>query len=135
MIEPDSSDRKQLLRIVIDAIVIESVERERIKLLICWADGSPGGLLEIFRPPHFHRLMWEQHKAGIQVDEIVKRLLARGVLIRSLRSHRVRRSLVRVSVGEPEDNRRFVRAFGEIVRGSYATSERSAQLQAELPVP
>jgi 1L-myo-inositol 1-phosphate cytidylyltransferase len=70
---------------------------------------------------------------GLLGDEIVKRLLVRGVLIRSLRSHRVSRSLVRVSVGEPEENRRFVRAFGEIVRGAVANAERGAQISAELP--
>jgi histidinol-phosphate aminotransferase len=69
---------------------------------------------------------------GLLADEIVHQMLARGVLIRSLRSHRVSRSLVRVSVGEPEQNRRCVRAFGEVVRGVVASSERARAATVEL---
>jgi len=55
-------------------------------------------------------------ETNLSADYIVTELLARGVFIRSLRSHRAGGSLVRITVGDAEQNRRCVQAFSEVVR-------------------
>ena len=59
---------------------------------------------------------------GLTADEIVDHMLARGFFIRSLQSHRAGRSLVRITVGDREQNVRCVRAMREVVRPLAAQS-------------
>jgi hypothetical protein len=71
-------DRKQLIRILVQRVVIESVEPERITLSVEWADGRPATRLEVFRTPYYHRRIWEWHLERISLEQIVERLGAMG---------------------------------------------------------
>ncbi len=64
---------------------------------------------------------------GLGADAIVEQVLARGVFIRSLRSHRAGDSLVRVTVGDAEQNRRCVTALSEVVFAATARQRRASQ--------
>ena len=52
---------------------------------------------------------------SLSADEIVARMLERGVFIRLLRVHRANGDLVRITVGNAQQNRRCVEAFREVV--------------------
>ncbi len=71
-----NQDRKQLVRILVERVLVEEVVPERIVLAIEWADGMPATRVEVFRTPHYHRLIWEWHLGGVGLDEIVRRLEA-----------------------------------------------------------
>lgn len=71
-------DRKQLVRLVIDAVVIEEVNREGVKLRVDWADGRPATHLELLLSPYFHRLMAEWQQAGLSAREMVVKLKELG---------------------------------------------------------
>ncbi len=70
----DIQDRQQLVRIVVDRVVIDTVDHERVCFHIVWADGRPVTPLEILRPPYFHRVIWEGHAADKSIEEIVREL-------------------------------------------------------------
>lgn len=57
---------------------------------------------------------------GLSADAIVKALLARGIFVRSLRSHRAGRSLVRITVGDSAQNQAFLTAFLEATAGAQS---------------
>jgi hypothetical protein len=59
-------------------VVIEIVQPERIELFVEWADGLPRKRIELFRTPHYHRLMWEWHLERVSPEEIVERLAGMG---------------------------------------------------------
>jgi len=61
---------------------------------------------------------------GVSAESVVARMLARGVLLRSLRSHRGGRSLVRITIGDEPQNRRCVAGLKEIF---LAVSQPSVQ--------
>lgn len=69
-------------------------------------------------------------RTGLRADEIVARMLERGVFIRSLRSHRAGGCLVRITVGDAAQNRQCVAAFREIV----VAAERTARNEALTPL-
>ena len=69
-------DRKQLVRLLVQRVVIDKVEPERVELHVVWTDGRSDTPMELLRSPYFHRLMWEWHLAGMQPDAIVNRLEA-----------------------------------------------------------
>lgn len=71
-------DRKQLIRILVDRVVIETIESERIVLRIAWADGVEPTPLEILRSAYYRRLLWEWHLAGGSPAEAVARLATMG---------------------------------------------------------
>ena len=71
-------DRKQLIRILVSAVVVEHVDPELIRVRVEWSDGTPARLLEIRRTPYFHRVIWEMHEAGANVDRIVAGLGVMG---------------------------------------------------------
>ncbi len=52
---------------------------------------------------------------GVSAEAIVERMLERGIFLRSLRSHRAGRTLVRITVGDESQNRRCVHALREVV--------------------
>ena len=60
------------------------------------------------------------------VDETVQRMLAGGVLVRSLATHHGSRSLVRVTIGRADENSRCVAAFRAAVRGRVSASSSYA---------
>ena len=51
----------------------------------------------------------------MSADDIVRLILAQGILIRSLASHHANKTYVRVTVGTREQNRRCVAAFERAV--------------------
>ena len=69
-------DRKQLIRMLMQRIVVDIVEPERVKLHIVWADGRPDTPLEVLRSAYFHRLIWGWVQGGLQAEAIVERLEA-----------------------------------------------------------
>jgi len=71
-------DRKQLIRMLVEKIVIDTVEPERIGLSILWADGRPRKQLELLRSPYFHRLIWEWHLEDVCPQVMVERLEGMG---------------------------------------------------------
>ncbi|MBI4704163.1 MAG: histidinol-phosphate transaminase [Deltaproteobacteria bacterium] len=69
---------------------------------------------------------------GLAAEAIVERMLGRGIAIRSLRSHRAGSSLVRISVGDAEQNRRCAAAFRDVVLGALR-ARPAAQGEAARP--
>jgi DNA invertase Pin-like site-specific DNA recombinase len=67
-------DRKQLIRLLVEKVVIDAVDPEKIHLHIEWTDGTPHKRIELLRSPYFHRLMWQWHRAGASAETIVDRL-------------------------------------------------------------
>lgn len=63
-------------------------------------------------------------------DQVLKAMLAEGVLIRSLGSHHADRSYVRVTVGTREQNARCVSAFERVV-ARHGTAQTSVPLYAQ----
>lgn len=53
---------------------------------------------------------------GVRAESVVEQMLERGVLLRSLKSHRGGRSLVRITIGSDSQNRRCVAGLREIFR-------------------
>jgi histidinol-phosphate aminotransferase len=53
---------------------------------------------------------------GVSAETLVERMLRHGVLVRALTTHHAGRSMVRVTVGSPEENARCVAALREAVR-------------------
>lgn len=51
---------------------------------------------------------------GVRAESVVEQMLERGVLLRSLKSHRGGRSLVRITIGSDSQNRRCVAGLREI---------------------
>ena len=71
-------DKKQILRILLDRVVIDTVDAERVTFRLIWADGRPDTALEALRTPYFHRIIWEDFQANKSVEAIVERLAALG---------------------------------------------------------
>jgi histidinol-phosphate aminotransferase len=63
--------------------------------------------------------------SGVPADAVVERMLTRGFFIRLLRSHRAGRSLVRISVGDEQQNRGCARALREVVLADRSLADRS----------
>jgi hypothetical protein len=100
-------DRKQLVRILVDRVVIENVEQERVALSVEWADGRPRTRLEILRAPYYHRLMWEWHLEGLAPEVMVERLgamEARTQQERAWSMETVKRTLWQMAYGGRKDS-------------------------------
>src|SRR5262249_4517750 len=78
--------RKQLLRLLIESVVIEMADAERIKLRIEWPDGTNATPIEILRSPYFHRIIWDLHQSKQTVDQIVAALAEIGARTQQGRS-------------------------------------------------
>ena len=52
---------------------------------------------------------------GVPSSEIVDAMIARGIFIRPMRGHHMAQGYVRVTVGTPEQNRRFIELFKDYV--------------------
>jgi histidinol-phosphate aminotransferase len=53
---------------------------------------------------------------GVPSSEIVDAMIARGIFIRPMRGHHMAQGYVRVTVGTPEQNRRFIQLFNDYVK-------------------
>jgi histidinol-phosphate/aromatic aminotransferase/cobyric acid decarboxylase-like protein len=69
-------------------------------------------------PSEANFVLLDVSQAGAEPDEIVASLLDRGVLVRSLASHRAERKLVRITVGDEQQNLRCARAFEAVMKSS-----------------
>jgi len=70
------------------------------------------------RPSEANFVLLDAAGTGMCADELVAKMLDRGFFVRSLKSHRAGRSLVRITVGDREQNVGCVRAMREVVRSS-----------------
>lgn len=69
-------------------------------------------------PSEANFVLLDVSQAGAEPDDIVASLLDRGVLVRSLASHRAERKLVRITVGDEQQNLRCARAFEAVMKSS-----------------
>jgi len=53
---------------------------------------------------------------GVPSSEIVDAIIARGIFIRPMRGHHMAQGYVRVTVGTPEQNLRFVELFNDYIK-------------------
>jgi histidinol-phosphate aminotransferase len=69
--------------------------------------------------------------AGVAAEQVVARLLRRGILVRTLAAHHAGRSMVRITVGTPEQNAACVAALRADVtrlrKGRYAEASTDAE--------
>jgi DNA invertase Pin-like site-specific DNA recombinase len=73
-------DRKELVRIMVDVVILEELTLERARLRIAWRDGSPDTVREAVRPRYAHRVIWEMAEQGADAAAISARLNEEGVL-------------------------------------------------------
>ncbi len=69
-------------------------------------------------PSEANFVLVDADATGMSSDEIVERMLRKGIFIRSLSSHRAGGNLVRITVGSADQNRRCVRAFRQVLSPS-----------------
>lgn len=84
-------------------------------------NGGEGLVLELSQVPGLHVTLCEANfilvdtsGTHLTAEVVVEKMLTRGVLLRSLRSHRGGRSLVRITIGDESQNRRCVAALREL---------------------
>jgi DNA invertase Pin-like site-specific DNA recombinase len=75
-----NTDRKEILRTMVESVVVEGRTDEVVKARIVWKDGSADTTIEIYLSKHAHRLMREYHATGLTPEEIVRRLNDAGIL-------------------------------------------------------
>jgi DNA invertase Pin-like site-specific DNA recombinase len=75
-------DRKQVLRTVIDAVLIEAIEPERIRAHVRWRDSTTGTRLELRRPEYFHARIMSLYRERMHASEIARALNAEGARTR-----------------------------------------------------
>jgi DNA invertase Pin-like site-specific DNA recombinase len=79
-------DRKELIRIVVKALVIEEWGTERVRVRISWADGAPDQVVDVWLPAGIEHLVREAHAQGRSFAEIAVTLNEMG--IRTQKGHR-----------------------------------------------
>ncbi len=89
-------DRKQILGTLMEQIVIEHRDRERIRGRIVWANDGMATPLDVRLHDYAHRLIRELHAQGVDPEGIVKRLKYEQILTR--RSNRWTRQAVVTSL-------------------------------------
>ena len=67
-------DRKLFLHTLIERVLVDLNDRERLMIRIVWKDGSPEMTIEILKPRYYHLRIWELHQQQIEADEIARRL-------------------------------------------------------------
>lgn len=72
-------DRKQIVRAMIDRVVMIEKTPERLLLEIRWADGSPPAVVEVARNRHAHAVIRELAAAGVDAEGIAAILNERGI--------------------------------------------------------
>jgi len=74
----DLQDRKQLLRIVVTSVIVESIDSDMIQVRIAWKDGTPDTPVEIHRTGYFRKLIATLHAQGVNLPEILEIVNAKG---------------------------------------------------------
>jgi DNA invertase Pin-like site-specific DNA recombinase len=72
-------DRKELVRIMVDRIMVEERTRERVRLRIVWRDGPPDTIREVLLFPYAHHIIRDMLKQGADAATIATRLNEVGV--------------------------------------------------------
>lgn len=67
-------------------------------------------------------------RTGVTAARMVDELLARGVLIRSLATHHLGKTWVRVTVGTPEQNQQFLHGFEQVLQRARDAERGGRQL-------
>ena len=73
-------DRKELVRIMVARVGVETRTRERVRLRVVWNDGAPDTVREVVLYPYAHRMVEEWSAQGVEPVEIASRLNAMGVV-------------------------------------------------------
>lgn len=74
-----AQDRKQLARLVIDRVVVEYRDAERVRLRVEWADGGPAAPITFTLPEHVNVLIEEMRAAGLVAQQIADQLNELGI--------------------------------------------------------
>jgi hypothetical protein len=90
-------DRKEILRILIDAAVVVSHTCELTRGYVRWADAGEPTLIEILRPKRLHQEIWNMCVAGVHPRVIADRLNAMGG--RTQQDNRWTEATVRRTIG------------------------------------
>jgi DNA invertase Pin-like site-specific DNA recombinase len=75
-------DRKELVRILINRIVVEERARERVRLRFVWNDGAQDTVHEVLLSPYANRIISEMAGHGVNPAAIANRLNEQGVKTR-----------------------------------------------------
>jgi DNA invertase Pin-like site-specific DNA recombinase len=73
-------DRKELVRVMIDRVIVELRTRERVVLRIVWNDGAADTVREVLLFPYAHRMIQELSAQGVEPADIATELNAKGVV-------------------------------------------------------
>jgi hypothetical protein len=73
-------DRKEIIRTVIESVIIENRTREEIRARIVWVDGQPDTIVGVKLSPYAHRVINEMAQKGTASAEIARHLNAEGML-------------------------------------------------------
>jgi len=91
-------DRKELMRILIERVVVEERTKERIVLRIVWRDGTPDDVHTVLLWGYAHRVAAEMAAQGVIPEKIAQRLRKENVTTKARTSWTagaVRRQLAR----------------------------------------
>jgi DNA invertase Pin-like site-specific DNA recombinase len=77
-----SQDRKQIARLLIDKVVLEQRDHERVRLRIEWADGGPATSIGFTLPGYTKALITEMQSDGLSAQQIADRLNELGIRTR-----------------------------------------------------
>jgi DNA invertase Pin-like site-specific DNA recombinase len=75
-------DRKELLHIMTQQVVMEERTKEYVRLRVVWKDGSPDTIAVVLLPSYAHRTMREMAEQGATCAAIAAELCRVGVLTR-----------------------------------------------------
>ncbi len=73
------TDQKELIRTMVDMVIVEERTAEHVQARIVWADNEPDTRLDIKRPAYCHRLILEWTLQGVEAAEIAAKLNALGL--------------------------------------------------------
>jgi DNA invertase Pin-like site-specific DNA recombinase len=74
-----SQDRKQIARLLIDTVVLEQRDHERVRLRIEWADGGPATSIGFTLPGYTKALITQMQSDGLGAQQIADRLNELGI--------------------------------------------------------
>jgi len=73
-------DRQEIVRTVVQSVVVEGRTDRMVKARIVWKDGSEATPLELYFSKHAHHLIREYDATGLTPEEIARRLNDVGIL-------------------------------------------------------
>jgi DNA invertase Pin-like site-specific DNA recombinase len=100
-------DRKELVRILVRAVLIDEWGREKLHVRICWNDDAPDTSIDVCLRAGIERIILEQWERGKKSDEIARTLNDAG--IKTNRGNLWNRQSVRDFVRERSSHRRAAR--------------------------